>query len=155
MAAKSKFLASVPATLILSLIFLYSHVVYSLESVFAVNCGGDSHTDFYGIRYKKDQLTEGYASDFGKSLIISRVPESDRILYQTERYHTTDFQYDIPIKEDGKYVLVLKFCEVYFKQPGGKVCTDEWLSRVKSVCIANALLTLNCSILGCVLLFLH
>lgn len=46
---------------------------------------------------------------------------NDNILYQTERYHTNTFGYDIPITSDGDYVLVLKFCEVYFAAPDQKV----------------------------------
>lgn len=36
-------------------------------------------------------------------------------------YHTSTFGYDIPVSQDGPYVLVLKFCEVYFDAPGQKV----------------------------------
>ena len=77
--------------------------------IFAVNCGGDAHVDSNGIRYQKD------------SLEIGRVSDLDAVLYQTERYHHANFGYDIPITEDGDYVLVLKFCEVYFNSPGMKV----------------------------------
>ena len=63
----------------------------------------------------------GTASDYGKQLIIARVPQNDQILYQTERYHTDTFGYDIPVKEDGWYLLVLKFSEVYFNAPNMKV----------------------------------
>lgn len=64
----------------------------------------------------------GIASDYGKQYInIGRVPEPDAILYQTERYHHSNFGYDIPVSEDGDYVLVLKFCEVYFNSPSMKV----------------------------------
>lgn len=43
------------------------------------------------------------------------------ILYQTERYDTNNFGYDIPIKQDGDYVLVMKFSEVWFTSPNQKV----------------------------------
>ena len=91
------------------------------EIVYAVNCGGDAHVDGSGIGYAADLLRVGTASDYGKQLIISRVPPSDQILYQTERYHTATFGYDIPVQEDGVYLLVLKFSEVYFNAPGMKV----------------------------------
>ena len=52
---------------------------------------------------------------------LGRVPEDDQILYQTERYHTSTFGYDIPVSEDGWYLLVLKFSEVYFNAPNMKV----------------------------------
>lgn len=92
--------------------------------IFGVNAGGDSHVDIHGIKFQKDPLEGrvGIASDYGRQyLTIRRVADVDAILYQTERYHTANFGYDIPISEDGDYVLVLKFCEVYFNSPGMKV----------------------------------
>ena len=77
--------------------------------------------DRFGIRYKADNNHIGISSEFGRSLIISGVGHEDMILYQTERYHTSSFSYNIPIDEDGEYVLVTKYSEVYFNHPGGKV----------------------------------
>lgn len=93
------------------------------EVIYAINCGGDVFTDSYGIKYERDPLfgKVGIASDYGKQLLIGRVSPSDQILYQTERYHSSTFGYDIPISEDGDYVMVLKFCEVYFNGPNQKV----------------------------------
>ena len=42
-------------------------------------------------------------------------------IYQTERWHTDSFTYSIPLKRSGKFVLILKFSEVYFNSPGQKV----------------------------------
>jgi len=90
--------------------------------VFAVNAGGDAHVDVNGIHYQKDPLKIGTASDYGKHLLaIGRVHQNDQVLYQTERYHHSTFGYDIPVNEDGNYVMVLKFCEVYFNAPNMKV----------------------------------
>ena len=89
--------------------------------VYAVNCGGEAHTDSFGIQYLRDMSKVGTSSDYGKQLLIGRVPQKDQILYQTERYHTSTFGYDIPITEDGRYLLVLKFSEVYFNAPNMKV----------------------------------
>lgn len=63
------------------------------QVIFAVNAGGEAHTDVNGIRYEKDPLTGkvGIPSDYGKRLLIGRVPPNDHILYQTERYHTSTF----------------------------------------------------------------
>nr|CAG4646345.1 EOG090X081J [Macrothrix elegans] len=101
------------------------HSVQSLgKIIYAVNAGGDSHVDIFGIKYQKDPLEGkvGTSSDYGKQYLnIGRIPEPDAILYQTERYHHSTFGYDIPVSEDGDYVLVLKFCEVYFNSPGMKV----------------------------------
>ncbi|XP_055386442.1 malectin-A [Condylostylus longicornis] len=95
-----------------------------LQVIYAVNAGGQEHIDKNGIHYQSDPLRGkiGTESDYGKSLLmIARAPENDEILYQTERYHTATFGYDIPIAGDGEYVLVLKFCEVYFNAPNMKV----------------------------------
>ncbi len=104
-----------------ALLLLLTEVRGLGEVVYAVNCGGESHTDIYGIRYARDSSRVGTASDYGKQLIIGRVPAQDQIVYQTERYHTNTFGYDIPVKEDGWYLLVLKFSEVYFTAPNMKV----------------------------------
>lgn len=97
--------------------------VYSYEVIYAINAGGDAFSDIHNIHYDADPLENriGTASDFGKQLQISRVPESDAYLYQTERYHTQSFHYDIPIAGDSEYALVLKFCEVYFNTPLKKI----------------------------------
>lgn len=91
--------------------------------IYAINAGGDAFLDSNGIKYEKDPLLGkvGTASDYGKRLLIGRVQPNDQILYQTERYHHSTFGYDIPITSDGEYVLVLKFCEVYFNAPNKKV----------------------------------
>ncbi|XP_070158350.1 malectin-A [Polyergus mexicanus] len=113
------------AILLLSLLLGVSQIPEShcLEVIYAINAGGESHTDSYGIRYTKDPLMNkvGTASDYGKQLIIGRVNNVDQILYQTERYHHSTFGYDVPISQEGDYVLILKFCEVYFNSPNMKV----------------------------------
>ncbi|GFQ70527.1 malectin-A [Trichonephila clavata] len=104
------------------------------EIIYAINAGGESHVDSDGIHYRRDPLHGriGTASDYGKQLIISRVPRTDQVLYQTERYHHATFGYEIPVNKDGDYVLVLKFCEVYFSSPGMKVF-DVTLNGVHTV----------------------
>lgn len=85
--------------------------------------GGGEHVDIHGIRYRSDPLEgkSGVSSDYGKRYLIGRVPQHDLPLYQTERYSTSNFHYTINIKDDGNYVLVLKFSEVYFDSPNKKV----------------------------------
>lgn len=102
-------------------LLLWTHVASAYEVIYAVNCGGSKHTDINGIKYRKDDSNDGVASDYGKGLKIARVPPEDQLLYQTERYNNKDFSYDIVIPSDGDYVLVLKFAEVYFQNPGEKV----------------------------------
>ncbi|XP_031624762.1 malectin-A [Contarinia nasturtii] len=98
-------------------------ISHGYEVLYAINAGGDAFTDSHGIFYDGDPLDGkiGTASDFGKSLRIGRVPEEDELIYQTERYHTDSFHYDIPVPTDGEYILVLKFSEVYFTNADMKV----------------------------------
>ncbi|XP_011506008.1 PREDICTED: malectin-B [Ceratosolen solmsi marchali] len=107
----------------LIVLLTYVPIARCVEVLYAINAGGETHVDSYGIRYSKDPLMGkvGTASDYGKQLLISRVNSVDHILYQTERYHHSTFGYDIPISEDGEYVMILKFCEVYFNSPNMKV----------------------------------
>jgi len=118
-----------PAGILCALHFLFFSIISTAGGldvsnvIYAINAGGDAHTDIQGVIYKRDPLSNvaGISSDFGKQLSIQRVHPHDQILYQTERYHTQTFGYNIPIKEDGQYVIVLKFSEVYFNAPGQKV----------------------------------
>lgn len=92
--------------------------------IYAINAGGESHIDSHGIKYARDPLMgkTGTESDYGKQLLmINRVKPNDELLYQTERYHHDTFGYELPIAGDGEYVLILKFCEVYFNAPHMKV----------------------------------
>lgn len=93
------------------------------EVAYAINAGGEEHTDSDNIHYQRDPLMGkiGTASDFGKQYSIGRVPQWDEYLYQTERYHNDNFGYDIPVTQDSDYALVLKFSEVYFTSPNQKV----------------------------------
>ncbi len=76
------------------------------EVIYALNAGGESFTDSFGIRYRKDHLTVGSASDYGRMVDIKRVWDGDKPLYGTERYATETFGYSIPIQAgDGDYVL--------------------------------------------------
>jgi len=93
------------------------------EVIWAVNCGGEAHVDVFGVQYQRDWLTVGHASSHGRSIGIRRVSQQDQILYQTERYHTSNFAYDMSIKNDGDYVLVMKFSEVWFTRANEKVNT--------------------------------
>ncbi|XP_061763167.1 malectin [Nerophis ophidion] len=91
--------------------------------IWAVNAGGESHVDVHGIHFKKDPLEGkvGKASDYGMRLPILRSSPEDQVLYQTERYNEDTFGYDIPIRDEGDYILVMKYAEVYFAQSQQKV----------------------------------
>ncbi|PAA61092.1 hypothetical protein BOX15_Mlig018324g1 [Macrostomum lignano] len=103
------------------LLLITCSLTHALDVIYAVNCGGQEHTDIHGIRYERDTLSVGIPSDYGRNLEIGRVVPQDQILYQTERYHTSSFTYELPIPGDGEYVLVLKFSEVWFANPNQKV----------------------------------
>lgn len=107
----------------LCLILINASQAFGLgEVIFALNAGGDAFTDSYGIRYRKDHLTDGTPSDYGKMIEIKRVWDGDKSLYETERYHLDTFGYSIPMPSgDGDYVLWLKFCEVWFNGENLKV----------------------------------
>lgn len=113
----------------INLVFVLINLVYFVrvsngyEVVHAINAGGDAFTDSHGIFYEADPLEGkiGIASDFGKQMRIGRVRDGDEPLYQTERYHTTTFHYEIPLDGDGEYALILKFSEVYFTSANQKV----------------------------------
>ncbi|XP_058125574.1 malectin-A isoform X1 [Anopheles ziemanni] len=99
--------------------------------IYAINAGGEAHSDSHGIHYARDPLMGkvGTESDYGRQLlVINRVMPNDEILYQTERYHHDTFGYELPLAGDGDYVLILKFCEVYFNGPNMKVF-DVLLNR--------------------------
>lgn len=85
----------------------------------AINCGGESYRDSKDIYYLEDSYVDGgQSSDFGSQFEIKNT--HDQIVYQTERWSENDFTYSLPVPE-GKYVLVLKFSEVYFNSANEKV----------------------------------
>jgi hypothetical protein len=86
----------------------------------AINCGGPEYTDEDGIVYEKDNYFDyGISSDHGLNYDIENTQDMD--LYQSERWHSDTFTYSVPVKNAGKYILILKFSEVYFSQPNEKV----------------------------------
>lgn len=110
--------------IITSLYCCFIGFVASYNILYAINCGSNGPIKINDILYDRDPLTDrvGIASDYGKQLMmIGRVSQEEEILYQTERYATTTFGYDLPVSGDGEYLLVLKFCEVYFNGPNMKV----------------------------------
>ena len=86
----------------------------------AINCGGNDYTDSEGIKYISDNYyDEGSSSDFGINYEIGET--KDQILYQTERWSSSDLTYSIPVNKEGDFVLILKFSEVFFQSVGEKV----------------------------------
>ena len=90
------------------------------QVVLAINCGGDEYSDVNGIVYSEDKYYDrGTTSDHGLNYDISGTDDMD--LYQTERWSPDTLTYSLPVKEEGKYVLILKFSEVYFQSAGDKI----------------------------------
>ena len=107
------------AILALNLIYINTKLNPSNVEI-AINCGGPEFRTKSGVTYQKDNYFEGgEASDFGMNSEIKNT--KDKEIYQTERWSSKDLDYNIPLKKDGKYVLVLKFSEVYFNSKGEKV----------------------------------
>ena len=88
----------------------------------AVNCGGNEYTDSNGVRYEADKyFNGGTSSEHGLNFDIKNT--DDPQLYQTERWSSETLTYSLPLKSNinGKYVLILKFSEVYFNSKGEKI----------------------------------
>jgi Malectin domain len=84
--------------------------VLAFEQIFAVNSGGDAHTDSDGIIYQQRVATNirwpNTPTDY------KNVIGSDQIIYQSYVYsHKTDpsIKYEIPFKSDGLYLLIAKY----------------------------------------------
>jgi len=118
------FLSFYPLILFLILI-IFNVISCKLDPtkvVVAINCGGDDYTDSNGISYDGDKyFSGGTSSDHGINYRIKNT--KDEYLYQTERWSPDRLTYSIPLKSNinGKYVLNLKFSEVYFTNAGDKV----------------------------------
>jgi hypothetical protein len=89
--------------------------IESFELIYAINAGGDQHTDIDGIHYSKDNTNGGWANlhtrnDTEKNYY--NVPTKDEIMYHTAMVvREPSFGFDLPVKGDGKYWLLLKFME--------------------------------------------
>ena len=108
------------------IIFLSLHILFINSKLnpsnveIAINCGGPEFRTKSGITYQKDRyFIGGEASDFGMNSEIKNTKDKD--IYQTERWSPEDLIYEIPIEKEGKYVLILKFSEVYFNSKGEKI----------------------------------
>ena len=90
--------------------------------VYAINCGSKKgFTDGFGIQFTPDAyFMGGKTSDYGEQFeeIWDDIP--DKEAYLTERYSTDDIIYQLPLGK-GKYVLDLKFSEVFFDSDNQKV----------------------------------
>ena len=103
----------------------YKYISCKLDSskvIAAINCGGDEYIDNNGVKYEADKyFNGGTPSEHGLNFNIKNT--DDEILYQTERWSSETLTYSLPLKSNinGKYVLILKFSEVYFNSKGEKI----------------------------------
>lgn len=110
----------------LTLLYIFSSIISMARGlqkdkvVIAINCGGDSYTDKDEVEYIADKYYNGgVKSDHGLNYDIAGT--SDMELYQTERWSSETLTYSLPVSSPGKYVLILKFSEVYFQRNNEKV----------------------------------
>ena len=103
----------------------YKYISCKLDSskvIAAINCGGDEYIDSNGVKYEADKyFNGGTPSEHGLNFNIKNT--DDELLYQTERWSSETLTYSLPLKSNinGKYVLILKFSEVYFNSKGEKI----------------------------------
>ena len=104
----------------ITLISLTLSTLKSANVELAINCGGEAYTTSNGIKFQKDNYFKGgQSSDAGTFSEIKNT--KDQTVYQTERWSDQNLLYNIPVKNNGPYVLIFKFSEVYFNSIGEKV----------------------------------
>jgi Malectin domain len=82
---------------------------YQLDIVYAVNCGGNAHTDSNGISYEKDPTTQGTLGPPWAG--VRGISTNDVYLYRTFRYSNDVLSYDLPLTGDGWYGLLLHLAD--------------------------------------------
>ena len=114
---------------------IFSFFMYSTKGSFesdkvivAINCGSSTKysSEDNDIIYDKDNgFDTGIVSNTGQIYRNDWAEFQDIEVYHTERYaKSVGFSYKLPLPRsnmDGHYVLVLKFSEVYFTNPGKKL----------------------------------
>ena len=80
----------------------------------ALNCGGKEYVSPNGIVFSADDhFSDGDTSEYGANQNIENTDDSP--IYQSERIHSDDFLYRLPLlNKDGKITLILKFVEIFF-----------------------------------------
>jgi Malectin domain len=95
------------------LILIMATTVNAFEQIYAVNCGGKESliTDSDGISYQP-HIPRGFEWGWQDYMDMGEVPESNRPIYEQidESYNfTSSLKYDIPLLNDGLYLLITKF----------------------------------------------
>jgi Malectin domain len=84
--------------------------VFAFEQIFAVNSGGDAHTDSDGIIYQQRVATNNKWHHEPKD--YKNVIGSDQKIYQSYAHsylNQPSIKYEIPLKSDGLYLLIAKY----------------------------------------------
>jgi Malectin domain len=91
--------------------------VIAYEQIYAINAGGDAHTDTDGIVYKEDDSQKRKKKHKDIKFDMENVPESDRNIYRYDaeavRFYQQSIEFDIPLANDGLYLLIAKFHNHY------------------------------------------
>jgi Malectin domain len=98
------------------LILILATNANAFEQIYAINCGASkNHTDSDGITYQP-HMPRGHGWGWTEKIDIGEVPESDRYIYNQidNTYNiTSSLKYEIPLKNDGIYLLIAKFSSGY------------------------------------------
>ncbi len=85
------------------------------NALFRINAGGAVYTDSSGNVWNADQNYQG-GSTYSTNQAVANT--SDPTLYQTERYGTMAYNFNVP---NGNYNVILKFAELYWNTKGSRV----------------------------------
>jgi hypothetical protein len=91
------------------LILLMATNVIAFEQIYAINAGGEAHTDSDGIVYRGRE--ERNRKNHRDDIIIGNVPVRDREIYHNWEYSEKadpPLRYEVPLKTDGLYLLIAK-----------------------------------------------
>jgi hypothetical protein len=93
---------------VLLVVLIMATNVVAFKQIFAINAGGEAHTDSDGIVYQRgvDKHTRSvFNFDPGN------IPDKDKLIYHNFEYSIKpdQLQYDLPLNTDGLYLLIAKF----------------------------------------------
>jgi Malectin domain len=91
---------------LLILILMLATDAIALELIYAINAGGGNYTDLDGIVYQSYDSKIRYK---WPPYDIGNVPESDTQIYKFTDFTNSAIEYDVPLKSDGLFVLIVKF----------------------------------------------
>jgi Malectin domain len=92
----------------------------AFEQIYALNCGGEAHTDSDGIVYqtRNEEKRRENRDVTIDTLDIGTVPKSDRPIYYSYEYAGSSDNpliYHLPLESDGTYVLIAKLISLHFR----------------------------------------